>query len=181
MSTTPCKDAYDTFSQFNTAGGVLNFRFSRDLVDSSFQLNLNLLNGWIEYLSTTSPRTPRWQILPPPFSTSSKPCPPARRDPEDKEGTKVNEVVVVVLVVLVVMDLKWSFKPFWLASLGLQVWGKPGWPSPRELSGRPMPQSGRWSIIMTLIWAHQSNCPSCFPSNVSINQGLYVYFHLTFH
>ena len=43
------------------------------------------------------------------------PCPPARRDPGDKEMTKVNEVVVVVLVVMVVMvvmDLKWSFKPF---------------------------------------------------------------------
>ena len=40
------------------------------------------------------------------------PCPPARRDPGDKEMTKVNEVVVVVVVVLVVMDLKWSFKPF---------------------------------------------------------------------
>ena len=40
------------------------------------------------------------------------PCPPARRDPGDREMTKVNEVVVVVLVVmvvvvvLVVMDLK---------------------------------------------------------------------------
>ena len=31
------------------------------------------------------------------------PCPPARRDPGDKEMTKVNEVVVVVLVVKVVM------------------------------------------------------------------------------
>ena len=45
VPTTPCKDANDTFSQGHTAGGVLNFRFSRDLVDSSFQLNLNLLNS----------------------------------------------------------------------------------------------------------------------------------------
>ena len=31
------------------------------------------------------------------------PCPPARRDPGDKEMTKVNEVVMVVLVVMVVV------------------------------------------------------------------------------
>ena len=43
VPTTPCEDADDKFSQGNTAGGVLNLRFSRDFVDTGFQLNLNLL------------------------------------------------------------------------------------------------------------------------------------------